>query len=335
MKNKRVFLLIPGALVLLGLLLVAVAGALPSGPRRSSLDAVEGAWGSGWVAVPNVATPMPLTHDLGGNPDDYAVALWFADTDDGYGINTLGYGGFETGDQYYGGYWQNLTAHTIEINRNFHDIYADLLRVFIWVPETPDYCSDWQPIAPGATETFTHGLGGDPDDYTVRLWFSDTLPAGLGVNHRHYGGLEDDGSYYGAYWHNLTASSVQVTRLADDGFAGQVRVCVAEPDPPDWDSGWQALNQGESRALAHGLGGNPMLYVVRMDQRQSNLGIHHFGIGGLVDASGDQGSHWQNLTASAITVARHADDQLVDEVRVRIWQVRVNVYLPYVVNNAP
>lgn len=343
--KRQVVILVPlmMAMVLVGLLLLTQSmvvgsspqtGVIPAGGQEDSMVEAGVGWSSGWITVPLPATPVPLTHNLGGDPDDYAVALWFADTDDGYGINMRGYGGIEDGDDYYGGYWQRLTTDTIEINRNYHDIFADMLRVWVWIPETPDYCSEWTAIAPHSTTVFTHSLGGDVDDYAVGLAFSNTqATSGFGIHHRNYGGMEDSNNWYGAFWHDLTADTVRVSRLDDDDLADEVRVCVNQPVPPDWDSGWQSVNQGEAQTFYHGLGGSPSNYVVRMDFQQGNLGIHHYGFGGVADDTNYMGANWENLTASSIDIYRHSDDSLVEQVRVRIWRRRIRVYLPIVLHN--
>ena len=50
----------------------------------------------------------------------------------------------------------------------------------------------------------------------------------------------------GAYWHNLTSNTVQVTRYPDDQQVKQVRVVLVHGTQPDYDSlvergSWQSI----------------------------------------------------------------------------------------------
>ena len=118
------------------------------------------------------------------------------------------------------------------------------------------WSSGWVSINPGETMTFTHNLGGNPDDYAVELWYQDAKSGGYGINHRGAGGLEAGGKYYGVHWQNLTDTTVQVVRRPDDTFADQVRVRIWIPDPPAWDSGWVDIAPGTLQTLTHNVGGN-------------------------------------------------------------------------------
>jgi len=188
--------------------------------------------------------------------------------------------------------------------------------------------SGWVPIGPDITEVFTHSLGGDPGIYGVALWFLDTgLPVNFGINGRAFGGMEDNGNYYGAYWHNLTDESVQVTRHAADTFVDFMRIRVWIPDPPDWDSGWQEIDPGllNMLTLDHPLGGDVDDYVVGIrfrdipdEPQQEGLGIHLRGIGGVEDGNNFFGAAYRDLTDSSIRVLRYGNDAIVDEVRVFI-----------------
>lgn len=277
---------------------------------------------------------MTLTHNLGGNADNYAIQLWFMDTDGPYGLNARAYGGLEANGNHFGAAWGHLTDNTIAIHRFSNDTVADQVRVWVWVPQTPEYCSDWTSFNQGQTMTFTHSLGGDVNDYVVGLWFSGTV----GINQWAYGGNEDGGNYYGAYWHNLDNSTIQVTRLANDPYASQVRVCIQFTAPPQFDSGWVDVAPGATTAIDHNLGGDPSQYILRtefQDTAAAGLGINHYAAGGItIDGSPDryEGVNWENLTATALDVFRRPDDQYADQVRVRIWQ-RFMVYLPLVLRN--
>jgi len=184
------------------------------------------AWDSDWVSVATDELKS-LTHDLGGNVDDYVVGLWFKDTTSGgIGVNTRCYGGLEVGGQLRGAAWQNLTDTTIDVLRYRDDDWADQVRVRIFVPDLPDWDSGWATVATGTATTFTHSLGGNPNLYLVRAWQKDTSQGGIGINHRFAGGYEAGGEFFGANWENLTDTAVNFFRFPDDWAADQVRVRI-------------------------------------------------------------------------------------------------------------
>jgi hypothetical protein len=306
----------------------ATGGAGENGPT-SQLG-----WSSGWVPL-TLNNDLNLTHDLGGDPSDYAVQLWFRDTGDGYGINTRAYGGIESNGEYYGALWKQLTNADVVLRRYGWDIYADDARIWLWLPEDPpDYCSPWTAMTAGGSQVFTHNLGGDTLDYVVGLWFSG--PTAYGVNQQYFGGMEDGGENRGAWWHNLTASTVTVDRAANDSVAGEVRVCITVADPPSYDSGWVDIDAGATKTLTHNLGGRVDRYVVRMefkDTAPSGLGVHLRDVGGNAIGTQWVGAAWQKLTNSSIGVYRYPDDARTNQVRVRIWERTFFVYLPCVMRN--
>jgi len=293
-------------------------------------------WSSGWVDIAPGETKT-FNHNLGGDPDDYAVDLWFWDAPPGgYGINHRCTGGLEADGKFYGAHWQNLTATTIEVFRREDDTFADKVRVDVWKPDPPAWDSGWVDIAPGTLETLTHNLGGDVDDYTVGLWFKDT--DGIGVNTRCYGGLETDGQLRGAFWQNLTATTIEVYRFQDDTWADQVRVRIFIPDPPDYDSGWVDISPRQTITLTHNLGGSPNLYLVRAwgrDTEPGGIGINHRFAGGYEMGGKFFGANWENLTDTTINIFRRLHDEYADQVRVRIWRREFKVYLPIVMKNYP
>jgi hypothetical protein len=132
---------------------------------------------------------------------------------------------------------------------------------------------------------------------------------------------------------------VQVTRGPQDLYVEQVRVIVVRGDPPDYDSGWQAVPRGVT-VLSHGLNWDPNLLMVRGEcyapSSGPNLpeGIHHGFAGGSHDSlAGWQGLHVQNLGRNSIEAVRRADDLVCPQVRVRIWRRAARVYMPLVVRN--
>jgi hypothetical protein len=289
-------------------------------------------WTSGWVPL-TLNNPVTLTHNLGGDPLQYATQYWFLDTDDGFGINTRAYGGIEDAGSYLGALWKKLTSTQVDVLRYGYDIYADQVRMWIWIPEQPpDWCSPWTAVAIGGSQVFTHNLGGNVEDYVVGMWFSGQ--SAYGVNQQYMGGMESNGLYYGAWWHHLTDSTLTVSRGANDSVASEVRVCVTVADPPNYDSGWVDVNAGELRTLSHNLFDQLDRYVVRMEFKDADpagLGIHQQDVGGNVVGTDRLGAAWQNLTGRTIGVFRFEEDERTDQVRVRIWQRVSGTYLPLVV----
>ncbi|MGC9393696.1 MAG: hypothetical protein ACP5J4_02440 [Anaerolineae bacterium] len=338
MKNHSLRILAP---TLLGLILIAsallvgqTASGAPQAPQPEALTAATTGWGSDWVAI-NPGQIITLTHNIGGNPDDYTVQLWFLDLDDGYGVNIRGYGGIEAGGHFYGAAWQNLNASTVQIIRHADDTFADRVFIRIWIPDPfPEYCSDWTTMTLGATRVFTHNVGGDVDDYSLGLRFRTSL--GAGDNHRAYGGLETGGgtNFMGGYWYRLNDTTIQVYRHWQDSFAQQVRVCIKRPDPPAYDSGWVNIGTNETITFAHALGGSIGEYIVRIETNDTNVGgwgITHIALGGMVTNVTPEGMNWENLTPESIRVFSRGG--VSDQVRVRIWKKDYTVYLPLVLNN--
>ena len=87
------------------------------------------AWNSGWQSL-GVGESIILSHGLGGNPDDYLVDLLFKDVNDGYerNINSYGMRWFT-----HGAFYSNLTSSIITVTRGTEDVYADFIRVRIWI----------------------------------------------------------------------------------------------------------------------------------------------------------------------------------------------------------
>jgi hypothetical protein len=330
-----------------------IASTAPSGrpvPDLSSASISATTWSSGWVTIVT-DTSQVFTHNLGGDPDDYAVELRFLDTDGGLGINRRYYGGSEEGGSWYGAHWQNLTTNTIEIYRQPQDTVADRVRIRVWAPLTSTtgyYASPWTDINTGQTITFHHSLGITNTDLTVSLWFSDT---DLGIHNYGYGGLAVDpdppthtGQMLGAHWHNPTTNTVQVTRHPDDDDVKQVRVFVVHGTPPDYDSledlgDWQSIGTGDTFTFTHNLNWNPNMLLMRGECYSSTVGgpgTHQWFAGGNHDwLNGGQwqGTNLQNLTRNTVEVFRQPDDDVCPQVRVRVWKRSVQVYLPIVLKN--
>ena len=188
------------------------------------------------------------------------------------------------------------------------------------------WSSGWVAIAPGATRTFSHGLGLDPNLYSVEMWFLDT-DDGWGINRRYYGGVEENGQRFGAHWQRLTTNTIQVYREPNDTAADQVRVIVWVPSTtPDYDSGWKDINPTEDKTFNHNLGHTLGVTADNLTvslwfsttKGTTPFGIHHMAYGSKVDTGNVIGANWHNLTDNDVQVARRANDQFVDQVRVLV-----------------
>ncbi|HSO27558.1 MAG TPA: hypothetical protein VLS48_05770, partial [Anaerolineales bacterium] len=206
------------------------AGLSPAAP--AAIDAVSGnafsggpAYDSGWVALaPDTAET--LEHNLGGNPDDYIVDMqyWASGVD---GINQRYYGGADFGtkitvqnpDDRVGAYWRSLNDTSISVYRRPEDVYAEKVRIRIWVDPFPDYDSGWIALPADGVDTLVHNLGGNPSDYVVDMLYRSP---GSGINQRYFGGADFGANIdiltaspddrVGAYWRSLNATAVTVFR---------------------------------------------------------------------------------------------------------------------------
>ncbi len=214
--------------------------------------------------------------------------------------------------------------------------------------DMPDYDSGWVALNQNQTKTLSHNLGGNPDDYVVDMQYKSDSS---GINQRYYGGADFGATAFGgtrendrvgAYWRSLTASAITVYRRPEDDYAPQVRIRIWVKPTPDYDSGWVALNQNQTKTLSHNLGGNPDDYVVDMQYKSDSSGINQRYYGGAdfgATAFGGTrendrvGAYWRSLTASAITVYRRPEDDYAPQVRIRIWVTHYQIYLPLVIRN--
>lgn len=350
MNDRKTLIRVPALLATIALALLLLVGtykviASPSPPAASGEDANHAtSWDSGWVFVPN-STSREFSHGLGFPPEQYAVEMWFWDLNDGMGINRRYYGSAEENGNDYGANWHKLTANTIRVYHGQEDTAADRIRIRVWVPPVqPDSDSGWLTILPGETITYYHGLAITATDLTVAMWFSTSNPV-MGIHNWGYGGTAYDAykRMEGAYWHNLTSNSVQVTRYPHDQQVKQVRLVIVHGSTPDYDSlvnpgGWQNLAHGPN-VITHGLNWNPHAMMVRSECYGGvlNGGIHQQFAGGIHDwfsgSTGWQGANIQNVTTNTVTIFRQPDDQVCPHARVRIWKRSVQIHLPLVLSS--
>jgi hypothetical protein len=156
----------------------------------------------------------------------------------------------------------------------------------------------------------------------VELWFRD-LDDGWGRNRRYYGGLEDNGKWYGAWWQDLMTNTIRVCRGRDDDAADRVRIRVFVPRGEAeyfYQSDWENMDV-HTPTFTHGLGITETELAVSLWFRGPGRGIHHFGYGGLaVDRPITKmlGAHWYGLTTNTIQVRRHPHDADVEQARVTV-----------------
>jgi hypothetical protein len=92
---------------------------------------------------------------------------------------------------------------------------------------SPAYDSGWVSISQGEVKTLTHNLGGNSDNYFVDLQFKEPpYIESYGVHQRYYGGNYYNGEANGAYWCNLTDTSIKVHRRYDDWPIEEIRVRI-------------------------------------------------------------------------------------------------------------
>jgi len=312
-------------------------------------------YSSGWVSLAQDVA-QTLTHDLGGDIDDYMVDLQYRGSDFS-GVNQRYYGGVDFGDNppsgmseddRVGAYWRGLTTSTITVYRRADDTYAEQICIRIWVMPKPDYDSGWVSLTAGAAATtLTHDLGGDYSDYLVDMQYKYDST----INQRYYGGAdfganvagkEDD--RVGAYWRNLTTSAITVYRRPEDTYAEQVRIRIWRTARPDYESGWQVVSQDTAETWSHNVGGQANGYLVNMIYydtsspnyiNQRHLGGADFGTSPPLGYSADDrvGAYWRSLTDSDIAVYRRPEDGFADYVRIRIWDTSSQIFIPLVMRN--
>jgi hypothetical protein len=309
-------------------------------------------WDSGWVSLTPGAAAATLNHGLGGDADEYVVDMQYRSG--GSGVNQRYYGGADFGatsfsgsreDERVGLYWRTLNNASITLFRRAEDNYATEVRIRIWVRPTPTYDSGWMAVNQDASQTFTHNIGGDANDYVVDMQYRS---GGSNVNQRYYGGADfgasppagmNESDRVGAYWRTLDDSTITVYRRPEDIYAPEVRVRIWNywrPPSPDFDSGWINLVPGAAATpIAHNLGGDADDYYVDMAYRSAGSGINRRYYGGAdfgaTAFSGTReddrvGAYWRTLTNSSITVFRRAEDDYASEVRIRIWVMPIPDY---------
>jgi hypothetical protein len=197
------------------------------------------AYDSGWQDISSISV-VPFYHQLGGNPADYLVDLQFKDSI-GY-AHLIGYGGYDSthigpglGNRQ-GCFWAGLTDNLIMVYREPEDTYAKYARVRIWTLARPNYDSGMAATPNGMT-TFTHNLGGNPENYLLNLVFNN--PSGnMSLNQMYYGGNvfssqppvgHSPGDEVGGFWRDLRNTNVDFYRHVNDTWIDEVRLRIWLP----------------------------------------------------------------------------------------------------------
>ena len=187
-----------------------------------------------WAAVGQGST-VTVVHNLGGNPDDYVVKLWFRHPAFPTGVHQIYYGGAEGGGESLGAYWHGLDATQIQVSRLYADIEAEEFLLCVGLTDPPAWDSGWVSMDPGQALVLDHNLGVSILRYVVRMEFKQVSKEGapeapMAIHQFGYGGLAsnvlNDATYLGANWQNLTNQSITLYRWADDQYADQVRVRI-------------------------------------------------------------------------------------------------------------
>lgn len=87
----------------------------------------------------------------------------------------------------------------------------------------PAYDSGWTSMSLGGTVTLTHSLGGDIDNYVVDMTCKHSTS---GINNWGLGGDANYDEYYGAWYTNLTATSITLRRWGEDTDCPQARIRI-------------------------------------------------------------------------------------------------------------
>ena len=93
----------------------------------------------------------------------------------------------------------------------------------------PAYDSGWVPLLQNQELTCIHDLGGNVDNYVVDMQMKDTDPYGYGITNYQIGSdryYRDEYAFLGAWWYELTTSSVKAYRESNDQRSDQVRIRI-------------------------------------------------------------------------------------------------------------
>ena len=276
------------------------------------------AYDSGWesVGIRIVPTWQEFTHNLGHPQENYRVSLECRDNgtlgtydciNNGFGVDV---------------HWYNLTGDSIKILM-VSGSRPDYVRLRIY-PKPFAYDPGYLVLdaRPDPTSfTYTHNLGGDPDNYVanVRCWDISSL--------KHYDCI-DNNFDVNVHWYELTDTHIKFYTIA--GLVPFMARAFIDTGVPAYDSGWEPVGiliEPTSMSFTHNLGGDPDDYLVRLECRDNGgLGTYD-----CTDNNFDINAHWYDLTSTTVD-AYVISGSCPDYVRARIWRIH-NLYAPLVFSN--
>ncbi|GAB4311468.1 MAG: hypothetical protein Kow0059_01520 [Candidatus Sumerlaeia bacterium] len=268
---------------------------------------------------------LRLTHNLGGDADQYVVDLRFQDTapDAMIGYHNIGEGGDMTQGAAAGAHWRNLNATNIEVYRLPQDTLCDRVRVRIWADVTPSLTTGWEPWNADPSQTFPITLTGSGPwtDYVVimdgRAPQVSSSPYNRQIGGDHvYANVEQ-----GYYFENMHHGSMNASWLSGESPSTEFRVRLFAYSAPRFDSGWTDLSAGEERTLAHALGGDPSDYWFDLQFRsdQASLGQNAAQLGGDTFSDTGHGGVWFLPSAQSVVLKRLPGDTQTQQLRLRAW----------------
>ncbi len=276
------------------------------------------AYDSGWYEVGPRPDPLPIpfSHGLGGDPDDYLVSLTCRDDTSLATYDCTNFGFTPDAE------WSELTdsSITVWVKASPH---PDAVRVRIYLVSA-DYDSGWFVLLARPDPipvSFAHNVGGFLTDYRISLECRDDTSLAI------YN-CTDSQFINNAFWFGLTQTTITVW-VSNGQRPDEIRVRVIY-DPPDYDSGWVNLSSRPDPLpvlFDHAVAGDPEAYEVSLIcQDDSSLAIHD-----CTDFFFLRNAGWYGLTDTEID-AWVDGGSLPDDVRVRIWSPAY-IYLPVITKN--
>jgi len=152
------------------------------------------------------APSIVLDDEVGSAQDDFEISnggdkVLFRDATDNVDILSLGL----TGD-----------------NQGKIDGCSNEIKNYYGFPR-PAFDSGWRAVPQGIFMDFEHNLGGNVDNYVVDMQMKHSGSAG--INNLNIG-TDDGAGWFGAFWRNLTTTSITVYRESDDVAAEQIRIRI-------------------------------------------------------------------------------------------------------------
>jgi hypothetical protein len=186
---------------------------------------------SGWQQIDPGAT-LIFSHNLGMDPTELTVSLWFSST--ARGIHHASFGGLsdDVAQELHGAAWKNLTENTVRVQRMQDDTFVEEVRVVVRHPQPPDYDSlealgGWQDLPFIGEVVFEHDLDWPAYLQLVRVECKSADYPGPGIHQVYAGGNHDWFiGWQGAYIQNVGPNQLEIERWVNDQVCPQARVRV-------------------------------------------------------------------------------------------------------------